>query len=50
MHQGGAAAVRTRAHAPPSGPIAPLPSGTVRGRVRPTQIVEEPYAVALLMG
>jgi transposase len=28
--------------ASPSRPIAPLRSGIVRGRVRPTQIVEEP--------
>jgi hypothetical protein len=38
----GAIAVRTRAHAPPSQPIAALHSDILRRRALPTQIVEEP--------
>src|SRR5665811_1659704 len=38
----GAIAVRTRAQAPPSQPIAALRSDILRRRALPTQIVEEP--------
>jgi hypothetical protein len=41
-----AIAVRTRAQASPSRPIAQIRSGIVRGSLRlPTQIVEEPHKI-----